>query len=123
MNRQGTIVGGAQAHNLPPTPTRRATGLPADFSPDATAQQLAQSFGLSLTEQLAAFVDHHAAKGSVFKGWQAALRNWLRTGHRFGQQKARPGAAGGAPVNRQTALEARNRAVGEAWEARMRAQM
>lgn len=121
LNHQGTVIVGAQAHNLPPPPVRRASGLPADFSPDATAQQLAQSFGLNLPEQLAAFVDHHTAKGSVFKDWQAALRNWLRNGRRFGQQQVRPGAGG--PVNRQTALEARNRAVGEAWEARMRAQM
>lgn len=121
LNHQGTVIVGAQAHNLPPPPVRRASGLPADFSPDATAQQLAQSFGLNLPEQLAAFVDHHTAKGSVFKDWQAALRNWLRNGRRFGQQQVRLGAGG--PVNRQTALEARNRAVGEAWEARMRAQM
>lgn len=84
MNRQGTVIDGAGAPNA--KPSTRATVLPADFMPNETAQQMARDFGLHLAEQQAAFEDHHAAKGSTFKDWQAAFRTWLRNSNRFGQR-------------------------------------
>lgn len=39
--------------------------------------------------EAAGFVDHHMAKGSVFKSWPAAWRTWLRNAPKFA---GRPGA-------------------------------
>jgi hypothetical protein len=32
------------------------------------------------------FLDHHRAKGSVFKDWQAAWRTWMRNAQRFAER-------------------------------------
>lgn len=67
---------------------KRATVLPDGFMPDATAEQMAKDFGLDLFGEHASFCDHHSAKGTTFKDWQAALRTWLRNANKFGQQRA-----------------------------------
>jgi hypothetical protein len=64
----------------------RASIYPDGFEPDERAQSLATSYGLNPHKELAAFRDHHTAKGSVFKDWQAAFRNWLRNSLRFNQR-------------------------------------
>lgn len=56
---------------------------------------MAGELGLSLQDELAAFCDHHAAKGTTFKDWQAGMRTWLRNAAKYRQQ-ARPGGRGGA---------------------------
>lgn len=56
---------------------------------------MAGELGLSLQDELAAFCDHHAAKGTTFKDWQAGFRTWLRNSAKYRQQ-ARPGGRGGA---------------------------
>lgn len=72
----------------PPTPKpTRGCVYPDGFEPDERAQQLAQSYGLNVHQQRAAFQDHHVAKGSVFKDWQAAFRNWLRNSVKFAQRR------------------------------------
>ena len=88
--------------------------MPDGFTPDQTAQQIAADFGVDIAEQLCAFSDHHAAKGTTFKDWQAAFRTWLRNANRFGQQRQSSRPARQTP-NRQEALEARNRAVADGW--------
>lgn len=116
-NHQGTVIVCADAPKA--KPAARATTLPADFQPDGTAEQIARDFGLDLFAELTAFSDFHAAKGTTFKDWQAAFRTWLRNANKFGQRAT---AARAAPVNKQVALEERNRAVGDAWVAKMLAQ-
>jgi hypothetical protein len=69
-----------------PTPKVRASIFPDGFEPDERAQSLATSYGLNPHKELAAFRDHHTAKGSVFKDWQAAFRNWLRNSLKFNQR-------------------------------------
>lgn len=81
---QGIVIG-ADAPKQAKAPSR-ATILPDDFWPNETAEQMARDFGVSLPGQLAAFQDHHSAKGSTFKDWQAAFRTWLRYSQRFAQQ-------------------------------------
>lgn len=84
----------------------RATVLPIGFQPDETAKQIAKDFGLDIFGEQAAFEDHHAAKGSTFKDWQAAFRTWLRNANKFGQRAgARPGT-GYAPANKHSAAAA-----------------
>lgn len=52
--------------------------MPKNFQPTAQHTQYALQNGLNLADELAKFVDYHAAKGSTFACWDAALRTWLR---------------------------------------------
>ena len=114
---QGSTIVGADAPKA--KPASRATTLPLDFRPDSTAEQIARDFGLDILAEETAFSDYHSAKGTTFKDWQAGFRTWLRNANKFGQRAT---AARAAPLNKQEALEARNRAVGDAWVAKMQAQ-
>ena len=95
-NRHRTIkepsvtVIGAGAQKREPS---RATVLPDGFAPNETAVAMAAELGLNLAAELAAFKDHHAANGSTFKDWQAALRTWLRNAARFARRDAGRGAS------------------------------
>lgn len=85
IHQRSTIVVGADAPK-PAKPASRATILPDDFQPNETVRQMAAELGLSLQAELAAFCDHHTAKGTTFRDWQAALRTWLRNASKFGQR-------------------------------------
>ena len=85
IHQRSTIVVGADAPK-PAKPVSRATILPDDFQPNETVRQMAAELGLSLQAELAAFCDHHTAKGTTFRDWQAALRTWLRNASKFGQR-------------------------------------
>lgn len=83
-----------------PAKPSRGTIAPAGFTPDQTAHDIAASTGANLQAELANFLDHHAARGTVFKDWQAAFRTWLRNAVKFsnhapasgrGRQGASPG--------------------------------
>lgn len=79
----GIVVNGSR-----PKATRGSI-YPDGFEPDERAQMLAVSTGLNPHKELAAFRDHHTAKGTVFKDWQAAFRNWLRNALKYNQRGAR----------------------------------
>ena len=85
IHQRSTIVVGADAPK-PAKPASRATILPDDFQPNETVRQMAAELGLNLQAELAAFCDHHTAKGTTFRDWQAALRTWLRNASKFGQR-------------------------------------
>lgn len=95
-NRHRTIkepsvtVIGAGAQKREPS---RATVLPDGFAPNETAVAMAAELGLNLAAEQAAFKDHHAANGSTFKDWQAALRTWLRNAARFARRDAGRGTS------------------------------
>lgn len=83
-----------------PAKPSRGTIAPAGFTPDQTAHDIAASTGVNLQAELANFLDHHTARGTVFKDWQAAFRTWLRNAVKFsshapasgrGRQSASPG--------------------------------
>lgn len=76
------------------TKVERGTALPEKFTPNETAKRLASDYRLNLADEQAAFEDHHAAKGTIFKDWQAGFRNWLRNSHKFTQRLQ----AAGRPV-------------------------
>ena len=79
----------------PPTgdKPKRACALPADFQPDATGEALAEKLGVDLAAELPKFCDHHRARGSTMKDWQAAWRTWARNAVRFGARSAPSAAA------------------------------
>ena len=82
---------------VPAAPKRKrarsvVTSLPADFRPSPAHWELARSLGVNLTHEGPQFVDHHTAKGSTFKDWDAALRTWIRNAAKYAAQRgeARP---------------------------------
>ena len=87
---QTTVVSRAGAQKREPS---RATVLPDGFAPNETAVAMAAELGLNLAAEQAAFKDHHAANGSTFKDWQAALRTWLRNAARFARRDAGRGTS------------------------------
>ena len=83
-----------------PAKPSRGTVVPPDFTPNQTAHDIAASTGVNLQAELANFLDHHTARGTVFKDWQAGFRTWLRNAVKFssnaptsgrGRQGASPG--------------------------------
>lgn len=101
-----------RAGETPGAKPKRATSLPDDFEPDEIGVQLARELGLKHSE-LEKFRDHHRAKGSTMKDWQAAWRTWCRKATSFAGANR---AGAGPPLqNRQQALEERNRQVAERW--------
>ncbi|MFD1839123.1 helix-turn-helix domain-containing protein [Paracidovorax cattleyae] len=89
----------------PAKPSRGST-LPTGFEPDQTAADMAARSGIDLQAELANFLDHHTARGTIFKDWQAAFRTWLRNAVRFGQRGAGGGARRGPPEMRYAAAAA-----------------
>jgi hypothetical protein len=52
--------------------------LPEDWTPTESHAALASEHDLDLVAERAQFEDHHRAKGSTMKDWDAAFRTWLR---------------------------------------------
>lgn len=67
---------------------KRATQLPADFSPNQGHIDFAGNNALSISEEFAKFSDYHKSKGSAMKDWDAALRTWLRNAVEFAKKNA-----------------------------------
>lgn len=93
--------------------------LPESFKPDATAESLAETLGVNVPGELAAFTDHHQANGSLFTDWQAAFRTWTRNAAKFAQRNKRNGPAAMTASKHNSAesfSERDARAKREAWE-------
>lgn len=89
----------------------RASAIPADFVPiltDAAKATVKVWPSGMLERELAKFVDHHRAKGSTFKDWQAAFRTWIANADewrgRNGTARNGVGAGGRAEHGFTTAL-------------------
>lgn len=67
----------------------RASVFPDGFQFNERAEEMAKGYGLNVHKEFAAFRDHHTAKGSIFKDWQAAYRNWLRNAVKFAAKGGR----------------------------------
>lgn len=65
-------------------PAKRASQLPDTLAPNDKHREIAAERGLNLAAEFEKFSDHHRAKGSTFKDWDAALRNWLRNSRGYG---------------------------------------
>jgi hypothetical protein len=79
----GTSLGspnGAQ----PQTPKKRATQLPKGWMPNDSHRSRASQLGVGdLDHQADQFKNHHEAKGSVFKSWDAAFHTWIGNAPKF----------------------------------------
>lgn len=73
----------------PSEKTSKSTQRPAGFSPSEGHFKMAAEMGVNLQSEFDAFCDHHEAKGSTFKNWDAALRTWIRNSAKYsGRTKA-----------------------------------
>lgn len=64
-------------------PTKRATQRPPDFLPSQGHIQLAAEVGVDLRAEWPKFCDYNDARGTTYKDWSAALRNWIRNAATF----------------------------------------
>lgn len=85
-------IGDRESADAPPAKVvsiSRASGFPEGFQFNERADAMAKGYGLNVHKEFAAFRDHHVAKGSVFKDWDAAFRTWLRNAVKFAAKVAR----------------------------------
>lgn len=93
---------------------KRGTSLKDDWQPNERNMADAIKAGISEAEienVASAFRDYHAAKGTVFKDWDAGWRTWLRNRRRFDGGKVVSGsfAGKGQRVVSLASIAARNR--------------
>ncbi len=69
--------------------TARSLPMPADWAPQSEEIALAKTLGVDASRELAAFRDHHSAKGTRFVDWNAAFRTWLRNSVKFSRSSGR----------------------------------
>ena len=67
----------------------RAKQLPIDFKPTEKHQALALQLGINLDQELEQFTDHHRARGSTMKDWNAALNTWIRNANKYGSKTSK----------------------------------
>lgn len=93
--------------------SRPARKCPESFevTPAMQAWATANAPLVSLDQATATFRDHTFK--TAITDWAGAWRNWMRREQQFTADRQRPGAR--AVVNRQEAIEQRNRAVGDEW--------
>ena len=65
-------------------PSKKSSSIPADFNPNETGYKYADERKVNIARELTAFVNHHQAKGSTMKDWQAAWRTWCDNSVKFG---------------------------------------
>jgi len=78
-------------------PAKRKTRLPENFEPNETGVEMANKAGLNVRSELAKFVNHHTANGTLFLDWQAAFRTGIGKAQSYA-----PRGYQNADVSRQT---------------------
>lgn len=87
---------------------KRATTIPKDFEPiltDTIKGIVAKWPQGMLNRELDKFRDHHTAKGSVMKDWQAAFRTWLRNADEWKDRNGNGNRNNGSKSLSDVALE------------------
>ena len=69
---------------------KRATKLPADWTPSESHRELAAAEQISLTLEADKFRDHANAKGRTLIDWNAGFRNWLRQAAEYQRERRGP---------------------------------
>lgn len=99
-----SVVGATTADAVAPKRrSKPAQTRPDDFRPSQVHLDLATELGVDLHAEWPKFTDHHDAKGSTFKDWDAALRTWIRNAAQYASRAPRPRADREALYNRQMA--------------------
>lgn len=74
---------------------KRSTQLPEDWQPNESHLAFAAENRIDARAEAEQFADHHRARGSTMKDWDAAFRTWLRNAVKFrkdsaGERRAAP---------------------------------
>ncbi|MCX4025075.1 replication protein [Endozoicomonas sp. SM1973] len=71
------------------SPTKRATQAPEKFqlTPELVQWANEKLIQVNLVAETEKFLDYHRAKGSTFKCWASAWRNWMRNAQKFAAEK------------------------------------
>ncbi len=85
----------------------RAHVMPDDFFPNETGTAYAKSKGLDLVTELNSFKNHHAAKATKFKDWQAGWRTWCDKAVSFGRANKQAGGSTSAETPYQRSMRER----------------
>lgn len=72
--------------------TKRGTQAPEEFPITEAMKAWADSKGITvdLLEQTEMFLDHHRAKGTVFRNWVAGWQKWIRQAQAWNRPSATP---------------------------------
>lgn len=70
-----------------PSKSKKAHQLPEGWQPNDGHRTYAETNCLIIDEEAAGFRDHHQARGSTMKDWDAAFRTWLRNGVKFAAER------------------------------------
>lgn len=66
--------------------SKRATSVPESVTENAMSWAREQGVSdLAIRTESLNFLDHHRAKGTTFKDWDAAFRTWIRNGIKWGR--------------------------------------
>jgi len=71
-----------------PKKAKPRSAFPENFEPNEAG--VAAAIGLSISGELAAFRNHHLAKGSLMADWQAAWRTWCGNARKFAKPSSEP---------------------------------
>lgn len=97
-------------------PSKRATQLPADWTPSPRHAQIADERGIWLTIEAEKFRDYCAATGKTYRDHDAAFRNWLRNAKPSPLPETNPQRDELAEQRRRAARD-QDRAQRETWKA------
>tara|TARA_R100000951_G_scaffold113678_1_gene116184 strand:- start:3620 stop:4321 length:702 start_codon:yes stop_codon:yes gene_type:complete len=70
-------------------PVARACQIPTDWKPNQKHLETCLNNNLDANDVTEHFRDHHLAKGSTMKDWDAAFRTWLRNAAKFNKPSQR----------------------------------
>lgn len=81
---------GEDTPSLPPP--KKSTGLPDPFPLTAKMREWAaeRAAPVDIEFETEQFLDHHRAKGSLFKDWRAAWRTWMRNAPKWSRKENHP---------------------------------
>jgi hypothetical protein len=82
---EGNVPGNVP-ETFPKPKVKRGTGIPDGYALDDDLTKYATDRlpNVDVPELLAAFRDHHSAKGTIAKDWDASWRTWVRNAQKFG---------------------------------------
>jgi hypothetical protein len=89
-DQAGDQAGNPKQQKRRATQATRVSSAPEIFPITEAMRAWAQEHvpGVNVERETTQFLDHHRAKGNVFKDWRAAWRTWMRNASRFQEQRA-----------------------------------
>lgn len=84
-NHKTTTTGGR-------TRKTKSHPIPDDWKPNDTHRQKASALGVNVEREAEKFIGHHGAKGTTYKNWDQAFRNWLAKAAEFQERDRRRSA-------------------------------